>query len=142
MTRRMFLGLSDPNLPSGISERLEDYFTEGDRYLRYPGPRMRLNTKVTCPLCGKEYKTTQTAAEVILKDGCSECWHRDPERCKTCGKKAWEDGHAGVAFQVKECDDCELPTCETCAEPDYDLQGDPPQYVCTGWQCPKCRRKK
>lgn len=59
----------------------------------------------------------------------------DDDTCYICGQS---DG-SGLSFVVKPCDECERPVCQNCSERDYDMQGDPPQYVCCQWQCePAC----
>jgi len=53
--------------------------------------------------------------------------------CYICGGLAY---HAyGDSFAVRECQRCERPVCENCAEMDADCVGDPPRYVLTAWLC-------
>jgi hypothetical protein len=58
-------------------------------------------------------------------------------RCHLCSKEEYHD-RAGDAFIVQECRKCERPTCQDCAETNYDMQGDPPTCVCTQWSCETC----
>lgn len=55
--------------------------------------------------------------------------------CKECGKPSI----LAVRY-ISECDTCEEPVCEKCAEYDYDMVGDPPHYVCCQWICKPCLR--
>ena len=54
------------------------------------------------------------------------------DQCCIC--QAYE-GYGLDGLHVQECDNCGCNVCENCAEVDYDMQGDPPQYVNTQWQC-------
>ena len=63
----------------------------------------------------------------------------DDDTCCFCGKKAYMNRVEG--FQVSPCQECEKPVCENCVECDYDMQGDPPAYVCCQWDCPDCIKK-
>lgn len=58
----------------------------------------------------------------------------EPDKCHVCGKTSFHD-RAGYGFQVRECMRCQKNVCESHAETDYDLQGDPGSYVCTQWVC-------
>jgi hypothetical protein len=72
--------------------------------------------------------------QVSVESHNSYGWIRpDADACYLCGKKEYATPVDG--FQVCECDKCERPVCENCAETDVDCVGDPPQYVTTQWQC-------
>lgn len=58
----------------------------------------------------------------------------EADSCHICGQTSWHD-RAGYGFQVQECSRCLKMVCESHAETDYDLQDDPPRYVCTQWVC-------
>lgn len=52
--------------------------------------------------------------------------------CYLCGREEWTD-RAGYGFIVRDCDECERPVCEECAETDADCDQD--GYFQTQWIC-------
>lgn len=55
----------------------------------------------------------------------------DAAQCYLCGRKAFATPVDG--FQVSDCDKCERPVCQECAEVDYD--GDSEGFRNTQWEC-------
>lgn len=53
--------------------------------------------------------------------------------CYLCGKS--ERRSYCDDFNVHECDKCERPVCQNCAEVDYDCVGDPATFVNCSWIC-------
>lgn len=75
-------------------------------------------------------ETTQPQTETQRHNAYS--WIKpDAAACHLCGKKGFATPVDG--FQVKECDKCERPVCQECAEVDYD--GDSEGFRNTQWQC-------
>ncbi len=50
--------------------------------------------------------------------------------CYLCGRE-----EETFVLVVNECDRCERPVCDECAEVDYDFVGDPGRYVNCQWIC-------
>jgi hypothetical protein len=63
------------------------------------------------------------------------------DACHICGRSEHAD-IGGGSLTVHDCRECELPTCDDCVECDYDVQGDPPHFVCTQWDCKQCIEKQ
>lgn len=57
----------------------------------------------------------------------------DAAKCYLCNKAEFATPVDG--FQVQNCDKCARPVCQSCAETDYDAQGDPSEFINTQWQC-------
>lgn len=62
----------------------------------------------------------------------------DPDACHLC-QRPDASARFSEGLQVRECTNCDKPTCGDHAEPDYDFVGDPGHYVCTSWLCDTCR---
>lgn len=52
--------------------------------------------------------------------------------CYLCGKKAFNTPVEG--FQVRDCDRCEQPVCEDCAEVDCGGEGEGVQWICDSFK--------
>lgn len=57
--------------------------------------------------------------------------------CHVCHRPAV---HRPDGRQLNYCDRCDHLVCDEHAEVDYDLKGDPGQYVCTQWVCSDKKR--